>query len=398
MPVFDHLQILPDDPILGLMAVYASDTRPSKMDLGVGIYKDEHGQTPVLAAVKAAEAWLLENETSKAYLSTAGVPGFEQAIVPLAMGDAAAALVGDHYAAVQTPGGTGALRLMGEFLTRTSVKTVLVGVPTWPIHQPIFERAGLSVKTCAHLTPEGTFNLDALLAGIAELNTGDAVLLHGCCHNPTGIDPTQEQWHAILAAVKAKGVLPLFDLAYQGFGGGLDEDAWSLRLFCDALPEVLASISCSKNFGIYRERTGALLVSADTAAKVAAVKSQMIDSARCLWSMPPSHGAQIVTRVLGDEALRTQWKAELAHMCQRVNALRSALCEALKAIDAFEPFAAVAQQKGMFSSLGMTPEYVLRVRERSGVYLVGTGRVNVSGLPADRVDELAAALKAGLDG
>jgi aromatic-amino-acid transaminase len=396
MRVFDHLNVLPDDPILGLMAIYANDTRASKMDLGVGIYKDAQGQTPVLNAVKAAEAWLLENESSKAYLSTAGVPGFEQVIVPLAMGDAAASLVGERYAAVQTPGGTGALRLMAEFLTRTSVKNVLIGVPTWPIHQPIFERVGLTVRTCAHLKDDGTFNLDAMLAGIEALNEGDAVLLHACCHNPTGIDPTQDQWRAILEAVKAKRVLPLFDMAYQGFGDGLDEDAWSLRLFCEALPEVLAGFSCSKNFGIYRERTGALLVSCKDARTVAAVRSQMVDSARCLWSMPPSHGAQIVTHILSNEALRSEWYAELAAMRQRINSLRSALCDSLKAIDAFEPFQAVALQKGMFSSLGMTPEYVLRVRERAGVYLVGSGRINVSGLAESRVDELAAALKAGL--
>ncbi|GGJ83380.1 amino acid aminotransferase [Pseudomonas matsuisoli] len=396
MPVFDHLAQLPDDPILGLVALYANDTRASKMDLGVGIYKDPQGRTPVLKSVKAAEAWLLENESSKAYVSTAGVPGFENAIVPIALGASAASLVGERYAAIQTPGGTGGLRLMAEFLTRTAVKTVLVGVPTWPIHQPIFERVGLNVSTCAHLREDGTFNLEALLAGISELNTGDAVLLHACCHNPTGIDPTREQWHAILDAVKAKGVLPLFDMAYQGFGDGLDEDAWSLRLFCDALPEVLASVSCSKNFGIYRERTGALLISSDSTKTLAAVRSQVIDSARSLWSMPPSHGGQIVTHILGDGALKASWLAELNEMCERINSLRNGLCDALKAIDAFEPFQSLAVQKGMFSSLGMTPEYVLRIRETSGVYLVGSGRINVSGLSADRLDELAAALKAGL--
>lgn len=395
MALFEQLEILPDDPILGLGELYAKDPRSSKMDLGVGIYKDPQGNTPVMAAVKQAEEWLLHNEQTKAYTSTAGVEGFEAALCPLLLGDGLR--LGERHSAIQTPGGTGSLRLMAEFLKRTGkVSRVLIGVPTWPIHAVIFERGGLAVSTYPHLDPNGGFNLGALLGAMDGLHEGDAVLLHGCCHNPTGIDPDQHQWREILEKVQHKRLLPLFDLAYQGFGDGLEQDAWALRLFCQALPEVLASASCSKNFGLYRERTGALLISAADPRSLAAVRSQVIDSARCLWSMPPSHGAAVVTRILGEPGLRALWESELEAMRKRIVDLRTGLCEALQNIDAYAPFHTLHQQKGMFSNLGRTPQFVLDVREQSGVYLVGQGRINVSGLDPQRQLLLASALKAGL--
>lgn len=392
MNLFDSLEILPDDPILGLGARYNADPRSNKMDLGVGIYKDVNGHTPVMAAVKLAEQWLVDNEATKAYTSTAGLEGFEAAVGPLLLG----AQAGD-YSVIQTPGGTGALRLMAEFLHRSAnVSRVLIGVPTWPIHGAIFERGGVPVSTYAYLDEAGQFNLPALLTAMADLQRGDSVLLHACCHNPSGIDPTREQWQEILDVMRDKGLLPLFDMAYQGFGDGLDEDAWALRLFCQALPEVLAAASCSKNFGLYRERTGALLAYSTAPRNLAAVKSQLIDCARCLWSMPPAHGAGVVTRILGDAHLHGLWLQELTAMRERINALRHGLCAALQAVDAFEPFQGLAAQRGMFSHLGCSTEMVARLREQSGVYLVGQGRINVSGLSATRLDELAAALKAGL--
>jgi aromatic-amino-acid transaminase len=272
----------------------------------------------------------------------------------------------------------------------------LIGVPTWPIHAAIFQRGGLSVSTYPYLTDSGEFNLAGLLASIEELQAGDAVLLHACCHNPTGIDPDAEQWRAILYAVQRKGVLPLFDMAYQGFGQGLDEDAWAVRLFCATLPDVLVSASCSKNFGLYRERTGVLLASCADSRNLAAIKSQLVDSARCLWSMPPSHGAAVVTRILSDATLNALWLAELEAIRSRVVDLRNGLCDALKAIDAYEPFQTLAQQKGMFSHLGRTTQFVADLREHSGVYLVGQGRINVSGLDPARLGDLAVALKSGL--
>lgn len=392
MNFFEHLDILPDDPILGLAARYAQDPRSQKMDLGVGIYKDASGHTPVMAAVKQAERWLLENEASKAYTSTAGVEGFGAAMTPLLLGQGGL----QTSCTVQTPGGTGSLRLMAEFLSRSGVSKVLIGTPTWPIHGAIFERGGLQVLTYDHLDQAGQFNLGAMLGAIEAAVAGDAILLHACCHNPTGIDPTAEQWREILASVQRKQLLPLFDMAYQGFGAGLEEDAWALRLFCQALPQVLVSASCSKNFGIYRERTGLLLAHCVEPRTRAAVHSQIIDTARCLWSMPPSHGAAVVTRILGDDALRQQWLTELDTMRERIVALRSGLCGALQAVDAYEPFQSLAGQKGMFSNLGRSVEFVQRLREESGVYLVGQGRINVSGLAPERLSDLALALKAGL--
>lgn len=395
MARFDHLEILADDPILGLGELFAKDLRSSKMDLGVGIYKDPQGGTPVMAAVKQAEAWLVENEQTKAYTSTVGVEGFEAALSPILLGDTLH--LGERHAAIQTPGGTGSLRLMAEFLQRSgNVSQVLIGVPTWPIHGAIFERAGLKVSTYPHLDAQGSFNLSALLAALDGLNEGDAVLLHACCHNPTGIDPTPAQWHEILEKVQRKRLLPLFDIAYQGFGDGLEQDAWALRLFCEALPEVLVSASCSKNFGLYRERVGVLLINCADRRSLAAVRSQVIDCARCLWSMPPSHGAAVVTHILNDATLRALWVDELELMRKRITDLRSGLCKALASIDAYQPFTTLAAQKGMFSNLGRTAQYVLNVRQQSGVYLVGEGRINVSGLDPERQLMLAQALKAGL--
>jgi len=396
MALFNQLEILADDPILGLGAIFARDPRSHKMDLGVGIYKDPAGLTPVMQAVKQAEQWLMENEPTKAYTSPAGVEGFDAAIGPLLLGDTLR--LNQRHSIIQTPGGTGSLRLMAEFLARTGrVSKVLIGVPTWPIHAAIFQRGGLAVSTYQHQDSRGEFNLDALLEAMEGLGEDDAVLLHACCHNPTGIDPEPAQWRAILETVQRKRLLPLFDMAYQGFGDGLAEDAWALRLFCEALPEVLASTSCSKNFGIYRERAGALLVSCADARDLAAVRSQVIDTARCLWSMPPSHGAAVVTRILGDDALRTLWASELDAMRERIIGLRAGLCAALQQIDAYAPFHTLARQKGMFSNLGRTPQFVLGVRERAGIYLVGQGRINVSGLDPERHLVLAQALKAGLE-
>lgn len=392
MPAFTTLKTLPNDPILGLADTYACDTRTSKIDLGIGVYKDIDGKTPVLASVQAAEQWLLEHQLSKAYVGSEGLQAFNQAITQLVFG----AQPVDRYAAVQTPGGTGALRLMAEFLKRTDVHNILVPVPTWAIHEAIFRRAGLNVQTCEHLTDAGEFNLDALLTALEALSEGDAVLLHACCHNPTGIDPDQEQWRSILDVVSRKGLLPLFDMAYQGFGASLEEDSWALRLFSAQLPEVIASISCSKNFGIYRERTGALLISCADSTVLRAVKSQVIDTARCLWSMPPAHGGAIVAHILNTPSLKEQWQQEVMDMGSRIKTLRAGLCEELRKIDAYDAFKSMGSQKGMFSYLNRTPGYVDHLREHSAIYLVGYGRINISGLPLDRLDEVAAALKAGL--
>ncbi|KAB0499167.1 aromatic-amino-acid transaminase [Pseudomonas vancouverensis] len=396
MPIFQNIQVLPNDPILGLADTYARDIRSKKIDLGIGVYKDSSGKTPVLASVLAAEKWLLENQITKAYVGSEGLPQFNQAILSLVFGEDAR--LSDRYAAVQTPGGTGALRLMAEFLRRTAVQNILIQVPTWTIHEEIFKRAGLHVQTCQHLTDDGDFNAGALLTALEALSPGDAVLLHACCHNPTGIDPDKDQWRSILEVVSRKGLLPLFDMAYQGFGAGLEEDTWALRLFCDELPEVIASISCSKNVGIYRERTGALLISCAEHLVLEAVKSQIIDTARCLWSMPPAHGGAVVAHILTIPALTELWRQEVLEMGERIKMLRNGLCAELRKIDAYQAFSSIESQKGMFSFLNRTPGYVQHLRESSAIYMVGNGRINISGLPFDRLDEVAVALKSGLSG
>lgn len=393
---FKHLPVLPEDPILGLADTYARDLRNNKIDLGIGIYKNSDGHTPILESVQAAEYWLLENQSSKAYIGSEGLPAFNHAMLHLVFAGGPTPLRVDQYAAVQTPGGTGALRLMAEFLKRTRVQKILIPVPTWAIHEEIFKRAGIIVQSCAHLTVEGDFNLHALLEGLEALSQGDAVLLHACCHNPTGIDPNEEQWRSILEVIGRKELLPLFDMAYQGFGGGLEQDSWALRLFCAELPEVMASVSCSKNMGIYRERTGALLISCSEASVLKAVKSQIIDTARCLWSMPPAHGGAVVAHILKTPALALQWRSEVLEMGERIKTLRAGLGEALRKIDAYDAFKNIERQKGMFSYLNQTPAYVNYLRENSAVYLVGNGRINISGLPIDRLEEVATALKNGL--
>ncbi|MCO7507391.1 MULTISPECIES: amino acid aminotransferase [unclassified Pseudomonas] len=390
---FGAIARVPGDPILGLMEAYARDTNPDRFDLGVGVFKDAQGLTPVPRAVKLAEQRLLDGQTSKSYVGGHGDAAFGQLIAQLVLGDDAPLLAARRAGATQTPGGTGALRLAAEFIRQCLPgRGIWLSDPTWPIHETLFASAGLKVSHYPYVGADNRLNVTGMLAALESVPSGDVVLLHACCHNPTGFDLSQQDWQAVLEVVKRRELLPLIDFAYQGFGDGLEQDAWAVRLFAQALPELLVTSSCSKNFGLYRERTGALLVCADSAEKLQDVRSQLASIARNLWSTPPDHGAAVVATILGDPALKRLWADEVDAMRQRIAMLRVGLVEALQPHGLSERFAHIAAQRGMFSYTGLSPQQVTQLREKHSVYMVGTGRANIAGADAARLQVLAAAI------
>ena len=393
MKHFATIARVPGDPILGLLDAYRADGNPAKLDLGVGVYKDASGLTPIPRAVKLAEQRLLQSETSKTYIGGHGAPEFGERLLELCFGNGNALLADGLLGATQTPGGTGALRLAGEFIARNLPgRGIWLSDPTWPIHETLFAACGLKVGHYAYVGADNRLNFEAMLAALAHLPRGDVVLLHACCHNPTGFDLAPRDWKRVLEVVKARELLPLIDFAYQGFGDGLEEDAWAVRLFAAELPELLVTSSCSKNFGLYRERTGALIVRADNVEKLLDIRSQLAFLARNLWSTPPSHGAAVVAEILGDAELKALWAAEVDAMRRRVADLRTGLVEALRPHGLAERFAHVAEQRGMFSYTGLTPEQVQRLRDEFSVYLVSSGRASVAGMSEARLDYLAEAI------
>ncbi|PLP89552.1 aromatic amino acid aminotransferase [Pseudomonas sp. FFUP_PS_473] len=390
---FDAIARVPGDPILGLMEAYAKDSNPNKFDLGVGVFKDAQGLTPVPVAVKVAEQRLLDNQASKSYVGGHGDAVFGRLICELVLGDESPLLTAQRVGATQTPGGTGALRLSAEFIKHCLPgRGIWLSDPTWPIHETLFASAGLAVHHYPYVGADNRLNVPAMLAALESAPKGDVVLLHACCHNPTGFDLSQQDWLAVLEVVRRRELLPLIDFAYQGFGDGLEEDAWMVRRFAAELPELLITSSCSKNFGLYRERTGALLVCSSDAQKLLDVRSQLALLARNLWSTPPDHGAAVVAQILGDPALKHLWVEEVDAMRQRIAQLRTGLVEALAPHGLGEHFAHIAQQRGMFSYTGLSAEQVTQLRERHSVYLVSTGRANIAGADAARLDALAAAI------
>lgn len=390
---FDAIARVPGDPILGLMEAYAKDSNPNKFDLGVGVFKDAQGLTPVPVAVKVAEQRLLDNQASKSYVGGHGDAVFGRLICELVLGDESPLLTAQRVGATQTPGGTGALRLSAEFIKHCLPgRGIWLSDPTWPIHETLFASAGLAVHHYPYVGADNRLNVPAMLAALESAPKGDVVLLHACCHNPTGFDLSQQDWLAVLEVVRRRELLPLIDFAYQGFGDGLEEDAWMVRRFAAELPELLITSSCSKNFGLYRERTGALLVCSGDAQKLLDVRSQLALLARNLWSTPPDHGAAVVAQILGDPALKHLWVEEVDAMRQRIAQLRTGLVEALAPHGLGERFAHIAQQRGMFSYTGLSAEQVTQLRERHSVYLVSTGRANIAGADAARLDSLAAAI------
>jgi len=384
---------VPGDPILGLLDAYRADPNPAKLDLGVGVYKDALGLTPIPRAVKQAEQRLVDSEQTKSYIGGHGDPLFGEQLLQLVLGEGSPALVDKRAGCTQTPGGTGALRLVGDFLAKCLPgRSLWLSDPTWPIHETLFAAARLKVEHYPYVDAANRLDVPAMLETLSRIPRGDVVLLHACCHNPTGYDLSRDDWRQVLDIVRERELLPLFDFAYQGFGDGLDEDAWAVRLFVEALPEVLITSSCSKNFGLYRERTGALIVVAADGESLIDVRSQFASVARNLWSTPPSHGAAVVATILANPELRQLWQQEVAAKRERIAGLRQGLVEALAPHGLAERFAHIALQRGMFSYTGLTAEQVLRLRREDAVYLVESGRANIAGLDAARLDQLAASI------
>ncbi|MDX5407333.1 MAG: aspartate/tyrosine/aromatic aminotransferase [Chromatiaceae bacterium] len=392
--MFAQLQPVATDPILGLMAAYKEDPNPNKVDLGVGVYKDEQGHTAVLKCVKEAEALRLKQEDSKTYIGMAGDLGFNAHIEKLAFGNSHKVLLANRVTTAHTPGGTGALRVAAEFIKKANPNaTIWVTNPTWANHISLFQAAGLKVKEYSYYdySTKG-LNEEAMFAELATVPAGDVVLVHACCHNPSGMDLTFAQWQRFTEFAKARGFTPLVDMAYQGFGEGLDEDARGLRYLAEQVEEMILCSSCSKNFGLYRERIGAVsIVAADS--KVADVaKVNLLSVVRSIYSMPPAHGAIIVANILNSQELTALWHEELAEMRNRINSYRQLIIDKLSAEGVTQDFSFITRQHGMFSFLGINEAQIDRLRSEFSIYMVGSSRVSIAGLNHSNIDYFAKAV------
>ncbi|HGE8305668.1 MULTISPECIES: amino acid aminotransferase [Serratia] len=396
--MFEKITAAPADPILGLTDIFRADARPNKINLGIGVYKDETGKTPVLTSVKKAEQYLLENETTKNYLGIEGIPAFASCTQELLFGKESPIVTNRRARTAQTPGGTGGLRVAADFIAnQTSAKRIWISNPSWPNHKNVFSAVGLEVLEYAYYDAANhALDFDGLLNSLKQAQAGDVVLFHGCCHNPTGIDPTAEQWAQLAELSVANGWLPLFDFAYQGFANGLEEDAQGLRIFAAKHQELIVASSYSKNFGLYNERVGACTIVAADAETADRAFSQVKAAIRANYSNPPSHGAAVVATILGNDALRAMWEQELADMRQRIHRMRQLFVNTLQEKGAQQDFSFIIQQNGMFSFSGLTKEQVLRLREEFGVYAVNSGRVNVAGMTPDNMAPLCEAIVAVL--
>ena len=398
--MFAQLQPVATDPILGLMAAYKEDPNPNKVDLGVGVYKDEQGHTAVLKCVKEAEALRLKNEDSKTYIGMAGDLSFNSHIEKLAFGNGHKVLLANRVTTVHTPGGTGALRVAAEFIKKANPNaTIWVTSPTWANHISMFKAAGLNVKeyTYYDYNTKG-LNEESMFADLATVPAGDVVLVHACCHNPSGMDLTFAQWQRFTALAKERGFTPLVDMAYQGFGTGLDEDAKGLRHLADNVDEMILCSSCSKNFGLYRERIGAVsIVSVDS--KVSDVcRVNLLSVVRSIYSMPPAHGAIIVANILDSAELTSLWHQELAEMRDRINNYRQLIIDKLAAQGVTQDFSFITRQHGMFSFLGINKEQIARLKSEFSIYMVDSSRVSIAGLNHSNIDYFAKSVATVLKG
>jgi aspartate aminotransferase len=391
--MFQELELLPADPILGLAAACRADGNPNKVDLTVGIYMDEQGVCPVFEAVKQARRALVEEEVTKAYLPPVGDERFNAGMQRLALGEGSTAITDGRVSSIQTPGGCGALRIGAEIIVAASPQArVWVSDPTWPVHIPLLGSVGLNFQTYRYYEPDSHgVDFDGMVEDLKKAVSGDVVLLHGCCHNPCGADLSLAQWAIIADLAEQQGFTPFIDFAYQGLGDGLEEDATGLRLLVSRLPEVIVATSCSKNLGLYRERVGATIFVCRDAADAAATLSQALVAARRVYSMPPAHGAQLAGRVLTDDYLGGLWREELSAMCQRIQGLRANLRQSLEARTGAD-FAFIEREKGMFSFLGLSAEQAIRLREEHSIYMLNSSRINVAGVNARNVDYLADAV------
>lgn len=392
--MFESIEAAPVDPILGLTDAFKAETRPGKINLGVGVYQDEKGVTPVLPSVVEATRRVTSTEKTKSYLPIPGAPEYGAAVQLLMLGSGHEVLVSDRASTSHTPGGTGALRVVGDFLKNNFPgATIWMTDPTWANHPAIFAAAGVKTGVLPYFdAATNGLAFDAFLAALKKLPAGDAVLLHGCCHNPTGIDPTVEQWRQIAAVLAERKVLPVLDFAYQGFGDGVEEDAAGLREFCTPGAELIVCSSFSKNFGLYRERVGGVTFVSKDADRRGVVQSQVNRVIRTIYSNPPAHGAALVTTILADADLKKQWLGELEHMRNRINGMRTLLVEKLAQHGAKGDYSFIQQQRGMFSFSGLSKEQVAKLRERDAIYMVGSGRINVAGITPTNVDALAKAI------
>lgn len=392
--MFQTLENINADPILGLMAAFRADRNPHKIDLGVGVYRDANGITPVMAAVKEAETRILSTQTSKTYVGPLGDMQYNEQVAKLVLGNALFEKLADRLCTAQTPGGCGGLRLAAEFINRVSNHArIWVSDPTWPNHVPLLGAAGLEIASYPYYDYEHhTIRFDEMMSSLKQANSNDLVLLHGCCHNPCGADLSHEQWQQILDLALQNGFTVFIDLAYQGLGDGLEQDVYGVRLLAESLPELIVVSSCSKNFGLYCDRVGALTVICDSHSRQPAVSSQVASIARGIYSMPPDHGAAIVREILTDDALRQDWDLELTTMRDRINGLRNIIANRLKAAGVSQDFDFIRHEKGMFSFLGLSVDQIGKLIQDHSVYMVNSSRVNVAGINDGNIDYLVNSL------
>ncbi|MCR9136648.1 MAG: aspartate/tyrosine/aromatic aminotransferase [Alphaproteobacteria bacterium] len=394
--MFETMQAAPKDKILALMAQYREDPRPHKIDLGVGVYKDEAGDTTVMRAIRAAEKRLHEAQDTKTYVGPQGDKAFCDEMGRLVLGDA---VPSERLRICQAPGGSGALSILAMMLHRAHPNATLwLSDPSWPNHIPLLTTAGLKTQSYPYYdATTGSILFAEMLEALNTAQPGDILLLHGCCHNPTGADLNIDQWKAVADLCVEKQLVPFVDFAYLGFGDGLDHDTAGLRLLAGAVPEMVIAVSCSKNFAVYRDRVGAAILIARNSAEADAAFSHLLSVTRSVYSMPPDHGAAVVRLVLTDPELQADWQQELEEMRIRMETLRREFSDALRRASNSDRFDFIAGQKGMFSRLGLTSEQVDRLREEHGIYAVADSRINIAGLPGDRLDDVARAIVAIMD-
>jgi aspartate aminotransferase len=396
--VFETLKPLPPDAILGIMTLFRADQHKGKIDLSVGVYQDEKGHTPVLESVKRAERAILEKQDSKTYVAIAGNAVFNKGVEELIYGPDHPALKAGRVATVQTPGGSGALSVAGHLLARAKPNArVYLSDPSWPNHLPLLKTAGLTLENYPYYDYRNhRIDFEAMMAKLDAANAGDLVLIHGCCHNPSGADLSQEQWQALTALCERRSLVPFIDFAYQGLAQGLEADAYGARLMAERLPEVVVVTSCSKNLGLYRERVGAASFVSATPEQSKLALANAMNVARGLYSMPPDHGAAIAGKVFSDKDLSALWVKELEEMRGRLNGLRKLLVQKLAERDTPMDFSFIAKERGLFSFLGITREQVVRLREEFHVYMIESSRINIAGVNHANVDYIADSIAAVL--
>ncbi|MDE0980925.1 MAG: aspartate/tyrosine/aromatic aminotransferase [Gammaproteobacteria bacterium] len=392
--MFQSLPALPADPILGLMASYRADSNPKKIDLGIGVYKNETGDTPVMTAVKKAEGMILDSQTTKSYVGPTGAAGYNAIVAELLLGKSLNDSLGKRRVTVQSPGGCGGLRLAAEFIKSANPDaTVWVSNPTWANHVPLLGSAGLKIAEYPYYDYDShSVKFDAMIECLSKIDSGDIVLLHGCCHNPCGADLNQEQWQQVRDVALKQGFTVFIDLAYQGLGDGLEEDVYGTRLLAESLSELIVVSSCSKNFGLYRERTGAMTLICDSDAAATVATTQIAGAARAMYSMPPDHGAAIVQLILSNDVLRKEWDAELTEMRDRINGLRAQFVKQIQSIGIGQDFSFIEREKGMFSFLGVNVDQVQTLVNDYSIYLVNSSRINVAGINDSNIKYLANSL------